>query len=96
MKSFQGPLSCTELSCLYSFIVERDTSRVLVWIDGILIINSQTRFRGWHRPGTVPNWSFDVVILFWRLRKFNSVAMVRQFQMAYEPENSTFTKLLLR
>lgn len=55
--------------------------------DSILPVNSQAQFRGWQRPKTVPNWSFDVVTLFWRRREFNSVAMVRQFQVAYEPEN---------
>lgn len=82
-----GPFSCTELSWLCSFIAERDPDTALVWTDRVLPASSQARFRGWHRPRAVPNCSFDVVTLLWRLREFNSMAMIRQFQMAYEPEN---------
>lgn len=42
-------LSHTELSCLYGFIVERDSVKSL---SGPVAF-SQSGFRGWHRPGTV-------------------------------------------
>lgn len=87
-----------DLSPALNFLVCMDLllKEILVqfWykFDSILPVNSQAgvaprQLRGWQRPRTVPNWSFDVVTLFWRQREFNSVAMVRQFQVAYEPEN---------